>query len=94
VADKLVPYGLSQAMAEGGRVISETGEFALFEKLCDNRMMEFNKRAKYETFGIVPIAGYWYAKEVEIDNLRIILTGILIGSSPEQISEKLRDPYV
>ena len=48
-------------------------------------MMEFNKKAKYLTFGIVPIAGYWYAKEVEIDNLRIILTGILIGSSAEQI---------
>ena len=57
-------------------------------------MMEFNKKAKHLTFGIVPIAGYWYAKEVEIDNLRIILTGILIGSSAEQIGERLREPYV
>ena len=28
------------------------------------------------------------------DNLRIILTGILIGSSAEQIGERLREPYV
>lgn len=94
VADKLGPYGLREAMAEGGQELKETGDFALFEKLCDDAMMHFNKQAKYETFGIVPIAGYWYAKELEIDNLRIILTGILIGSTPEQISEKLREPYV
>ncbi|MEE0741107.1 MAG: V-type ATPase subunit [Emergencia sp.] len=94
VADRLAPYGFKEAMAEGGRQIAETGEFYLFEKLCADRMMDYNKNAKYETFGIVPVAGYWYAKEIEIDNLRIILTGILIGSTPEQISEKLREPYV
>lgn len=94
IADKLAVYGLKEPMAEGGKEIKETGDFNLFEKLCDNQMMEFNKKAKYETFGIVPIAGYWYAKELEIDNLRIILTGILIGSTAEQISERLREPYV
>lgn len=94
IADKLGPYGLKEAMTLGGQEVKETGDFALFEKLCDDALMEFNKQAKYETFGIVPIAGYWYAKELEIDNLRIILTGILIGSTPEQISEKLREPYV
>ena len=94
IAEKLTPYGLAQAMAQGGAQLLETGDFALFEKLCEDALMEYNKRAKYESFGIVPIAGYWYAKELEIDNLRIILTGILIGSSPEQIGEKLREPYV
>ena len=94
IADKLSPYGLKKPMEEGGAELKETGDFSLFEKLCDNCMMEFNKKAKYLTFGIVPIAGYWYAKEVEIDNLRIILTGILIGSSAEQIGERLREPYV
>lgn len=94
IADKLTPYGLSEAMARGGAKLSETGDFALFEKLCEDALMEFNKKAKYESFGVVPIAGYWYAKELEIDNLRIILTGILIGDEPEQIAEKLREPYV
>lgn len=94
VADKLAPYGLKEVMAEGGRELAETGDFSLFEKMADNCMMEYNRKAKYESFGIVPIAGYWYAKEIEIDNLRIILTGIMIGSTPEQISERLREPYV
>ncbi len=94
LADKLDVYGLKEPMAEGGREIKETGDFALFEKLCDNKLMEYCKGAKYQSFGVVPIAGYWYGKEIEIDNLRIILTGILIGSSAEQIGERLREPYV
>lgn len=94
VADKLAPYGLKEAMAEGCRELEEKGDFALLEKLCDNCMMAYNRKAKYLSFGIVPIAGYWYAKELEIDNLRIILTGIMIGLTPEQISERLREPYV
>jgi V/A-type H+-transporting ATPase subunit C len=94
VADKLAPYGLKEVMAEGGQEIKETGDFGLFEKMCEDVMMAYNKKAKYESFGIVPIAGYWFGKEVEIDNLRIILTGIMIGSTPEQIGERLREPYV
>lgn len=94
VADKLAPYGLKEAMAEGGRQVAESGDFALLEKLCDDCLMEYNKQAKYLSFGIVPIAGYWYAKEIEIDNLRVILSGIMIGSTPEEISERLRKPYV
>jgi len=94
LADKLAPYGFKSAVAEGGRVLRETGDFSLLEKLCEDQLMEFNKQAKYESFGIIPIAGYWYAKEIEIDNLRIILTGKLIGESPETVLERLREPYV
>ncbi len=94
IADKLAPYGLREAMAEGGRELKETGDFTKLEKLAEDAIMKFNRDAKYLSFGIVPIAGYWFAKEVEIDNLRIILTGIMIGSTPEQIEERLREPYV
>ena len=58
-------------MTLGGQEVKETGDFALFEKLCDDALMEFNKQAKYETFGIVPIAGYWYAKELELSLIHI-----------------------
>ena len=94
VADKLIPYGLKDMMAEGGRMIKEEGDFTLFEKMLEDALMEYNKKAKYLSFGIVPIAGYWLAKEVEIDNLRIVLTGILVGASPEETGERLREPYV
>ena len=94
IAERLAPYGLKKPMAEGGPAIKETGDFCLFEKLCDNALMEYNKRAKYQPFGIEPIAGYWYGKEIEIDNLRIILAGIKIGTPLESIMERLREPYV
>lgn len=94
LADKLDVYGFKEAMAEGGREIKDRGDFALFEKLCEDRLMEYSKTVKYDTFGIRPIAGYWHAREAELDNLRIILTGIQLGSSAEQIGERLREPYV
>ncbi|MGF6376519.1 V/A-type H+-transporting ATPase subunit C [Clostridiales Family XIII bacterium PM5-7] len=94
IADKLAPYGFKEIMAEGGAELKEKGQFGLLEKLCDNKLMEYNKQAKYLSFGIVPILGYWYAKEIEIDNLRIILIGILTGLTPEEIGERLRESYV
>ena len=43
--------------------------------------------------GIEPVAGYWYAKEREIDNVRIILSGILIGEEPEYMEKFLGNTY-
>lgn len=94
VADKLIPYGLRTPLADGAAALKDQGSFNLFEKLCDNCLMEYVKKAKYESFGIAPVAGYWYAKDAEINNLRMILTGILIGDTPEKIGERLREPYV
>lgn len=94
VADKLAPYGLRQVVLEGAAKVEETGDFALLEKLSADTLMELNKKAKYHSFGIVPIAGYWHGKEVEIDNLRIILLGKKVGLPPEIIGERLRESYV
>lgn len=93
-AEKLAPYGLKDAVLEGTNKLQESGEFWLLEKLTADALMEYNKKAKYLSFGIEPIAGYWTAKEVEIDNLRIILLGKKIGLSPEKIGERLRESYV
>ena len=94
LADKLTPYGLNKVMSEGGAEIKEKKNFTLFEKMLEDALMEYNKRAKYLSFGVVPIAGYWIGKEVEIDNIRIVLMGMLAGQAPEKIAERLREPYV
>lgn len=94
VADKFDSYGFKEVILEGTSKLQETGGFTAFEKLCEDRLMEYNKQAKYVSFGIEPIVGYWNAKETEIDNLRIILLGKKIGLSPEEIVERLREPYV
>ncbi len=94
LADRLETYGYGAVMREGGKHLSETGQFWLYEKLCDDRLMEENKKVKYQLFGINPIAAYWYGKELEIDNLRLILTGKLLGTPAEDIEKRVREPYV
>ena len=81
-------------MEKGAAHVIEKNDFSVLEKLCADTLMEYNKTAKYESFGIAPIAAYWLAKEVEIDNLRIILLGKKVDLPPENIIERLREPYV
>lgn len=92
--EKLAAYGYKKVLEIGGKVLEETGNFDEFEKQASNALMDYVKNAKNYTFGINPIAGYWYAKESEIDNLRIVLRGMLTKESPEKIEERLRDTYV
>lgn len=93
-AEKLIPYGLSLPMAEGGAMLRETGRFTALERLCDNRLVEFAKAAKYISFGIEPLAAYLIAKEAEIRTVRIIMTGLLQKLSKEEMAERVRETYV
>lgn len=94
IGEKLEPYGFAEIMTKGAADLENSGDFTEFEKMLSDRLMQENKRAKYETFGIMPVAGYWYGKQLEIDNLRIVLTGKLFGFSQEEIEGRLREPYV
>ena len=57
-------------------------------------MMEYVKVAKYKALTIEPLVAYVYAKETEIKNIRIILTGKINQIEPQNIKERLRDSYV
>ena len=94
VGEKLIHPGLKAALVEGGRRLQETGSFALLEKMLKDTLMDENRKALYHLEGIEPIAGYWYAKEQEIDNVRIILNGILIKMDPDDIIQFLGKTYM
>lgn len=94
VAERLDPYGFRAAMADGARIMKETGSFTAFEKFRDDAVMKYVKDAKYIPFGPEPVEGYWYAKTKEIDNLRIALTGNYYGFSEASVEERLRETYV
>jgi V/A-type H+-transporting ATPase subunit C len=64
------------------------------EKLRDNFILNFVKIGKYVTFGVEPLVGFIIAKENDIKNIRIILSGKLNNLSPEKIKERIRDTYV
>ena len=65
--------------------------------LGDSIRMGYDKYVKdalYVPFGIEPIVGFLQAKETEVMNLRMILTGKISGMDDVLIKERLRDTYV
>ena len=64
------------------------------EKLCDNLKVRYAKGAQFITAGIEPIAAFYVAKEMELKNLRMVLTGKLVGIPEETLKERLREAYV
>lgn len=64
------------------------------EKIIDNHLMDFAKESKKVSYGPEVIMGYLISREMEIKNLRIILTAKLNSLSREFMEERLRDLYV
>ena len=56
--------------------------------------IQYIQGAKFVTAGIEPVAAFYIAKENEIKNLRMVLTGKLAGIAEETIKERLRETYV
>ncbi len=71
-----------------------TRSFTLFEKLSDNFTLSLLDPSKRISLGLEPVIAYLLAKENEIRNLRIILTGKINRLPAEAIRERLRDVYV
>jgi len=71
-----------------------SGNFSLLEKLFDDYLLNFVRKAKYISLGIEPLIGYLVAKEMELKNLRAIIVGRFNGLSSETIKEMLRESYV
>ena len=65
-----------------------------FDLFCDNYIMSYMKEAKLKALTIEPIVAYIYAKETEIKNIKIILTGKLNNIHSKIIKERLRESYV
>ncbi len=68
--------------------------FTVFEKACDDYLMEYVKDAKYKTLTPEPVMGYILAKETEAKSVRIIMTCKLHDIPPEIIKERVREVYV
>ena len=85
-------YGsLVKESIEGYR---STGSLTKFEKLSDNYIINYIKKAKYISFGIEPLVAYLLAKETEIRNARIVMVGKINNIPNEVIRERLREAYV
>ena len=92
--EKLAHTDYQDIVELGVNYFQKNNSLMELEKLRDNFILNFSKIGKYVTFGVEPLVGFITAKENDIKNIRIILSGKLNKLSPEQIKERVRDTYV
>jgi V/A-type H+/Na+-transporting ATPase subunit C len=80
--------------AVGAESIFGDDTVPLLEKEIDNHIIEYIRPYRYKVFGIEPVLSHVIAKEYEIKNIRIILSGVMNRIKPEKIKERLRATYV
>ena len=73
---------------------ADVSSIGAFERWCDNKKIEYVKRAKAGSFGFLPIFAFLVGKSYEIQTVRIILSCKENGVSDTVIRERLRDMYV
>lgn len=64
------------------------------ERTIDNLLLEMIAEAKRIPLGLEPLIGYLLAKEREILNLRLVLTGKLNKLPEETVRRRLRNVYI
>lgn len=85
------PYA---ALAGQSDTYGQKGSAARFSLLADNQIMALIRQVRYTLSGPeVPLA-YLFAREMEIKNIRIILTGLRNGRPSNQTRELTRDSYL
>jgi V/A-type H+-transporting ATPase subunit C len=89
---KFTPY--DKVCEEGIADYQKNGSMSKFEKLADNFITKYVRKALFINLGVEPLIAYLIAKEVEIRNARIIMVGKINGISNEIIRERLREAYV
>ncbi len=91
-SEMLTDYLVSTRYKDG--IIAYQNDIALFDKWCDDQIVELCKKAKFTAFGFDPVCAYYYAKRTEIKTLRIVLTGLQTGSDKDTLLKRVRDTYV
>lgn len=94
LAERLAMSEYAAVVSEGVREWQEKGIITHFEKLADDLLTAYLQQGKQKTFGLEPLVGYLYAKEIEVKNIRMIMVGKINGLPIEEIRERLRNVYV
>ena len=94
LVDRLMFTRYAHVVEEGVQTYQKTNTLTRYEKLADDHLINYAKKAKYVTFGPEPIVGYLLAKENEIKMIRIVMIGKINQLPTEEIKERLRDVYV
>jgi V/A-type H+-transporting ATPase subunit C len=81
------PYG--QMVTEGLTYLQTQGSFLVFEKMKEEFLCTFIRRADLIAFGIEPLIAYLYKRESELRSIRIIFGGLLNNVPPQKVKERI-----
>ena len=70
------------------------GTMTRFEKECDDAILRYLANLRLMYFGPELVVWYLTVEETIITDVRMILSGLRAGISPERLRERLRDTYV
>jgi V/A-type H+-transporting ATPase subunit C len=82
-----------EPVKKGLESYAKTGNFSNLEKLFDNYLIEYVKKAKFIPFGPEVLFAYIVSKENEIRQIRILMTSKINHIQTDAIKERLRDNY-
>lgn len=95
--DGLVPLFTATPLQEAaalGMAAVKGGSLTKFEKECDDGIMRHLANLRMMYFGPELVTWYLSVEETNLINVRMILTGLQSGISPEKLRERLRETYV
>lgn len=75
-------------------LLDSDGQFSLSLELARDQVSHaYLSKARFEAFGYLPLLAYQYYKEMEVKNLRLILTGKVNGFEQSVLKERMRPIY-
>lgn len=84
---------MSAPYAQALEIEKENFNAFMVEKNRDSVVHYYLQQAKLEPFGVLPILAYLYYKEMEIKNLRLMLSAKENGIDEQTIRERMRPVY-
>lgn len=88
--ESLAQTSLSRAAELGEQTAEGKANFSSFERELDIAVLEYMKEAKYVPFDERPIVAYLASREADASTVRIIMSGKIMGLSPDEIRSRLR----
>ncbi len=83
----------SNLIEQGGNYLETQGSFLRLERLCEEMKLQFLKIARFYTFGIEPLFGYYQFKLAEIRRLRQVYMGKQYDIPAMQLKESIPDVW-
>ena len=75
--------------------MDDQGKFSLrrFEQAIDNATETYLQQARYLVFGPLPVLAFISAKEIEVKNIRLVLTGKINNIDSDIVRDRMRLDY-